>query len=157
MPQRGRSHGLTLGTPVDLGQRQRSFGAHAMFSRTGAAPITFHFGKHEEGDPPCIRGSVFRSSQRLLPGLLLAPCWGLQVSLNPAPAKAVVYCQYVEYPAGCVAKAGVVLKPPPVARAASITPAAMQMGASNALEAGGKGLFRGVTSPWRQPWQAEVS
>ena len=30
-----RSHGLALGRPsVDLGQRQRSFGAHAMFSRT---------------------------------------------------------------------------------------------------------------------------
>jgi hypothetical protein len=40
------------------------------------------------------------------------------VTLNPAPAKAVVYCQYVEYPVGCVAKAGVVLKPRPVARAA---------------------------------------
>ena len=40
------------------------------------------------------------------------------VTLNPAPAKAVVYCQYVEYPVGCVARAGVVLKPRPVARAA---------------------------------------
>ena len=33
-------------------------------------------------------------------------------------ANAVVYCQYVEYPAGCVARAGVVLRPRPVARAA---------------------------------------
>jgi hypothetical protein len=33
------------------------------------------------------------------------------------PASAVVYCQYVEYPAGCVARAGVVLRPRPVARA----------------------------------------
>ncbi|APG10184.1 hypothetical protein BKD09_17795 [Bradyrhizobium japonicum] len=40
------------------------------------------------------------------------------VTLNPAPAQAVVYCQYVEYPAGCVARAGVVLRPRPVARAA---------------------------------------
>ena len=40
------------------------------------------------------------------------------LTLTPAPAKAVVYCQYVEYPVGCVAKAGVVLKPRPVARAA---------------------------------------
>ena len=30
------------------------------------------------------------------------------LTLNPAPAKAVVYCQYVSYPAGCVARAGVV-------------------------------------------------
>jgi hypothetical protein len=33
------------------------------------------------------------------------------LTLNPAPAKAVVYCQYVEYPVGCVARAGVVLRP----------------------------------------------
>ena len=40
------------------------------------------------------------------------------LTLNPAPARAVVYCQYVEYPQGCVARAGVVLRPRPVARAA---------------------------------------
>jgi hypothetical protein len=40
------------------------------------------------------------------------------VTLSPAPASAVVYCQYVAYPAGCVARAGVVLRPRPVARAA---------------------------------------
>jgi hypothetical protein len=40
------------------------------------------------------------------------------VTLGPAPARAVVYCQYVEYPHGCVARAGVVLRPRPVARAA---------------------------------------
>jgi hypothetical protein len=40
------------------------------------------------------------------------------LTLDPAPAKAVVYCQYVEYPVGCVAKAGVVLRPRPVAGAA---------------------------------------
>lgn len=31
--------------------------------------------------------------------------------------QAVVYCQYVGYPVGCVARAGVVLRPRPVARA----------------------------------------
>ena len=36
-------------------------------------------------------------------------------------ASAVVYCQYVEYPAGCVVQPGVVLRPRPVARAA-VTP-----------------------------------
>ena len=40
------------------------------------------------------------------------------VTLSPAPASAVVYCQYVGYPGGCVARAGVVLTPRPVARAA---------------------------------------
>jgi hypothetical protein len=40
------------------------------------------------------------------------------VTLSPAPARAVIYCQYVGYPHGCVARAGVVLGPRPVARAA---------------------------------------
>lgn len=40
------------------------------------------------------------------------------VTLSPAPAEAVVYCQYVAYPHGCVARAGIVLRPRPVARAA---------------------------------------
>jgi len=35
----------------------------------------------------------------------------------PDAANAVVYCQYIDYPVGCVARAGVVLRPRPVARA----------------------------------------
>jgi hypothetical protein len=41
------------------------------------------------------------------------------VAASTEPANAVVYCQYVEYPAGCIARAGVVLAPRPVARAAA--------------------------------------
>jgi hypothetical protein len=36
-------------------------------------------------------------------------------------ADAVVYCRYISYPAGCVARPGVVLAPRPVARAV-VTP-----------------------------------
>jgi hypothetical protein len=43
------------------------------------------------------------------------------VTATPEPASAVVYCTYVGYPAGCIARAGVVLRPRPVARAA-VTP-----------------------------------
>lgn len=39
------------------------------------------------------------------------------VAASTEPASAVVYCQYVEYPVGCVARAGVVLRPRPVAGA----------------------------------------
>ena len=35
-------------------------------------------------------------------------------------ASAVVYCQYVSYPVGCVARPGVVLRARPVARAAVV-------------------------------------
>jgi len=51
---------------------------------------------------------------RIVASLLLGTAG---VALNSAPAKAVVYCQYVGYPHGCVARAGVVLRPRPVARA----------------------------------------
>lgn len=40
------------------------------------------------------------------------------VTLSARPAAAIVYCTYVGYPHGCVARAGVVLHPRPVARAA---------------------------------------
>ncbi len=40
------------------------------------------------------------------------------VTLSSAPAQAVVYCTYVGYPPSCIARAGVVLRPRPVARAA---------------------------------------
>jgi hypothetical protein len=40
------------------------------------------------------------------------------VLIEARPAAAIVYCQYVDYPPSCVARAGVVLRPRPVARAA---------------------------------------
>ena len=36
-------------------------------------------------------------------------------------ASAVVYCQYISYPAGCIARPGIVLRARPVARAAATT------------------------------------
>ncbi len=55
-----------------------------------------------------------------LAGMAASVLLGLgAVTLGPAPAQAVVvYCTYVGYPVGCVARAGVVLRPRPVARAA---------------------------------------
>ncbi len=43
------------------------------------------------------------------------------------PASAVIYCQYVDYPAGCIVRAGVVLRPRPVARAVA-TPGVGRVG-----------------------------
>ena len=42
----------------------------------------------------------------------------LMTTATTQTANAVVYCQYVKYPVGCVARAGVVLRPRPMARAA---------------------------------------
>jgi len=39
------------------------------------------------------------------------------LTASSEPADAAIYCQYVGYPVGCVARAGVVLRPRPVARA----------------------------------------
>jgi hypothetical protein len=36
------------------------------------------------------------------------------IAASTEKASAVVYCQYVEYPAGCVVRPGVVLRPRPV-------------------------------------------
>jgi hypothetical protein len=43
------------------------------------------------------------------------------VAASTEKASAVVYCTYVGYPANCVVRPGVVLRPRPVARAA-VTP-----------------------------------
>jgi hypothetical protein len=45
-------------------------------------------------------------------GVTLATFAGISMSVEPA--NAVVYCQYVEYPAGCIVRPGVVLRPRPV-------------------------------------------
>jgi hypothetical protein len=39
------------------------------------------------------------------------------VATSAEEARGVVYCQYISYPVGCVARSGVVLRPRPVARA----------------------------------------
>ena len=55
---------------------------------------------------------------------VLIVLWALLITgfmaASTEKAGAVVYCQYVAYPAGCVVKPGVVLRPRPVARA--VTP-----------------------------------
>ncbi len=43
------------------------------------------------------------------------------VFISSQQANAVVYCQYVAYPVGCVVRPGIVLRPRPVARAV-VTP-----------------------------------
>ncbi|SRR6266480_4923498 len=55
-------------------------------------------------------------------GLLISASLGFAgVTISAGPASAIVYCQYVSYPVGCVARAGIVLRPRPVARAV-VTP-----------------------------------
>jgi hypothetical protein len=53
--------------------------------------------------------------------LLLGMTAGFVVA-GTEKASAVVYCQYVEYPVGCIVRPGVVLRPRPVARAVVATP-----------------------------------
>jgi hypothetical protein len=45
-----------------------------------------------------------------LPALLITGF----MAVSTEKASAVVYCQYVEYPAGCIVRPGVVLRPRPV-------------------------------------------
>ena len=59
-----------------------------------------------------VKLSVLFSASLLIAGFVAA---------STEPANAVVYCQYVEYPAGCVVRPGIVLRPRPVARTAVTT------------------------------------
>jgi len=52
---------------------------------------------------------------KLLIALSMAVAGMIAASTNEAGA--VIYCQYIGYPAGCIARPGVVLRPRPVARA----------------------------------------
>ena len=109
----------TLPASFDLGQHQRSFGAHAMFSRTGGGSCHLSVTQVRRGRSAMHPRKRLSIKSATVAGIAASALLGLAgLTLNPAPAKAVVYCQYVSYPAGCVARAGVVLRPRPVARAA---------------------------------------
>ncbi|CAH1672427.1 conserved exported hypothetical protein [Hyphomicrobiales bacterium] len=54
--------------------------------------------------------------------ILLATFAASMTLAGTGEVRAVVYCQYVGYPVGCIARPGVVLHPRPVARAAVATP-----------------------------------
>ena len=51
------------------------------------------------------------------PLILLSALIAGSIVASTEEASAVVYCQYISYPVGCVARPGVVLRPRPVARA----------------------------------------
>lgn len=57
-----------------------------------------------------MRLSITLAAVPLILGFVAAPT---------EKAGAVVYCQYISYPANCVVRPGVVLRPRPVARAAT--------------------------------------
>ena len=54
---------------------------------------------------------------------------GGMAAATSGPAHAVVYCQYISYPVGCVARPGVVLTARPIARAAAVGAATVGVGA----------------------------
>jgi hypothetical protein len=87
-------------------------------SRTNAGALRFR--NHRLAQQGNIRVSEQEAKMKLsisLSALLIA---GFVVA-SSEPASAVVYCQYVSYPAGCIVRPGVVLRPRPVARAV-VTP-----------------------------------
>jgi hypothetical protein len=52
-----------------------------------------------------------------LPAVVSALLIGGFVAASTDGASAAVYCQYINYPVGCLVRPGVVLRPRPVARA----------------------------------------
>lgn len=53
--------------------------------------------------------------------LLAALIAGFMTVSTERASAAVIYCQYIDYPVGCIVRPGVVLRPRPVARAV-VTP-----------------------------------
>jgi hypothetical protein len=93
----------------DLRQRKHPPGAHALLPHPGGflEEVSMH------------RKNRLSIRSVTVTGIATSVLLGLAgVTLGSAPAGAVVYCQYVDYPPSCVARAGVVLRPRPMARAA---------------------------------------
>src|SRR5262249_34682364 len=114
---RNTAPGRRLANNLDLRQRRSSLGNHVLLSRSlsGSRQMQFASARRRTDMHPGKRLSM----RVTVAGLAASALLGLAgVTLNPTPAKAVVYCQYVDYPPSCVARAGVVLRPRPVARAA---------------------------------------
>lgn len=57
---------------------------------------------------------------RIVLALIAALSGGITMLATTGSAQAVVYCTYIGYPKGCVARPGVVLRPRPAVRA--VTP-----------------------------------
>jgi len=62
---------------------------------------------------------------------LLTGGLGVMAVTTSEPAHAMVYCQYIEYPANCVARSGVRLVARPVGRAARANASVDRRGAVN--------------------------
>ena len=70
----------------------------------------------------------------VLLGLAVAAPFMLAVS---APAGAVVYCKYINYPVNCVVRAGVVLVPRPAPAVRAATPGVGAPGVNTPMNRGG--------------------
>lgn len=105
----GRLDALTIS--VDLRQHAAALGIQVRLRRTcgGSSNEEVHLQQKKS----------YSIKPMTITGIAASILFGLAgASFTPAPAEAVVYCQYINYPPSCVARAGVVLRPRPVARAA---------------------------------------
>jgi len=68
-------------------------------------------------------GVVTMKPALALLGVLICGVGGLTLATS-GPAQAIIYCEYIDYPANCVVRKGVVLRVRPVARPAvrAVTP-----------------------------------
>jgi hypothetical protein len=104
------------GHDVDLRQYPPAAYSHDWLAANEAARVTF--ATCDEEDHMNQRKCLSINSITVT-GIAASIFLGLAgATLTPAPAEAVIYCTYVGYPVGCIARAGVVLRPRPVARAA---------------------------------------
>ena len=115
MPVQGRRAWRAMCASLDLYQFPRRCHRSVLYTRSGLASI----GSLPGADGAPGSSGAFReikmkklwitssASALLIAGFMAA---------STEPASAVIYCTYVGYPSGCIARAGVVLRPRPVAR-----------------------------------------
>jgi hypothetical protein len=99
-----------------------------MLSTSQASRIKLATGIHTDGFADhqanhtgriIMRKDLHLARSATITGLAVSALLGFAgLTFSSEPAGAVIYCTYVGYPVGCVARPGVALRPRPVARAA---------------------------------------
>jgi hypothetical protein len=89
--------------------------------RLFVVPLSRHGSLFDAGFTDADCSKIMEAEMKLSIALSALLFTGI-IAASTEKANAVVYCQYVEYPAGCIVRPGVVLRPRPVAGAAVVRP-----------------------------------
>ena len=118
-PTDGACNGISP-HPSSISKRLANCSSATILSPNTLSGLTLDLHQAQIRSTGPFRGSEWEAKMKLSIALSALLITGF-VAASTEQASAVVYCQYVEYPVGCVVRPGVVLRPRPVARAV-VTP-----------------------------------